>query len=212
MSMNISPEYGVPLSEGADKLPLPVRIEAMAQTVEDLESAGLEVSSTQEDMDVAAVITRAFAADQEKTSVKVNTIKTSTLTPASLLHIRSYLDEFGRNVVHQAVELRNLVTNRLLEESQNPDPRIRIKALELLGKHSDVGLFTDRSEVTITHQTTDELRNKLREKLQKLTRTMEKVAPADDVIDIDAELGISEKEVWVAEDAVSEETDYDHAR
>jgi hypothetical protein len=84
--------------------------------------------------------------------------------------------------------------------------------LELLGKHSDVGLFTDRSEVTITHQTTDELRNKLREKLQKLTRTMEKVAPADDVIDIDAELGISEKEVWVAEDAVSAETDDDHAR
>jgi hypothetical protein len=66
--------------------------------------------------------------------------------------------------------------------------------------------------VTITHQTTDELRNKLREKLQKLTRTTQKITPADDVIDVDAELGLSEKEVWVAEDAVSEETDDDYAK
>lgn len=211
MSVNISPEYGVPISEGTDKLPLHTRLDAMCQTVEHLEENGLEVAPTQDDMDVAAVITRAYAADQEKTSTQVSTIKASTLTPASLLHIRSYLDEFGKNVVHQAVELRNLVTNRLIEESQNPDPRIRIKALELLGKHSDVGLFTDRSEVTITHQTTDELRNKLREKLQKLTRTTQKITPADDVIDIDAELGISEKEVWVADDAVSVETNNSHA-
>jgi len=212
MSINISPEYGVPLSDPADKLPFDIRLEAMVETVADLERAGLDVSPTDEDKEVAAVITRAFAADQQKTSTQVNTIKASTLTPASLLHIRSYLDEFGRNVVHQAVELRNLVTNRLLEESQNPDPRIRIKALELLGKHSDVGLFTDRSEVTITHQTTDELRNKLREKLQKLTRTTQKIDPANDIIDVDAELGLSEKEVWVAEDAVSEETDTNHAK
>jgi hypothetical protein len=211
MSIHISPEYGVPLSEPADKLPLHTRLDAMCQTVEHLEDSGLEVVPTQEDKDVAAVIARAYAADQEKTSTSVNTIKASTLTPASLLHIRSYLDEFGRNVVHQAVELRNLVTNRLLEESQNPDPRIRIKALELLGKHSDVGLFTDRSEVTITHQTTDELRNKLREKLQKLTRTVQKV-PSEGVIDVDAELGLSEKEVWVAEDAISEEIDSNHAQ
>jgi hypothetical protein len=32
------------------------------------------------------------------------------------------------------------------------------------------------------------------------------------VIDVDAELGLSEKEVWVAEDAVSEETDDDYAK
>jgi hypothetical protein len=37
-----------------------------------------------------------------------------------------------------------------------------------LGKISDVGLFTDRSEVTVTHRSTDELRNSLREKLQSI--------------------------------------------
>jgi hypothetical protein len=42
-----------------------------------------------------------------------------------------------------------------------------------------VGLFTDRSEVTVTHQTTDDLRAKLRDKLNKL----KDVTPKGDVIE-----------------------------
>jgi hypothetical protein len=43
-----------------------------------------------------------------------------------------------------------------------------MRALELLGKISDVGLFAERKEVTITHQNTTELQEKLRTKLEKL--------------------------------------------
>jgi hypothetical protein len=50
-----------------------------------------------------------------------------------------------------------------------------MKALELLGKISDVGLFAERTEVTVTHQTTDDLRETLRAKLGKLVK--------DEVID-----------------------------
>jgi acetyl-CoA carboxylase beta subunit len=53
-------------------------------------------------------------------------------------------------------------------ESDSLDPRIRIKALELLGKISDVGLFAERTEVTITNKSTIELENTLRDKLKKL--------------------------------------------
>ena len=73
-----------------------------------------------------------------------------------------------------------MVTNKLVEETENPDPRIRVKALELLGKMSDVGLFTERSEVTVTHQTSDELREKLKEKLLRLkdVTPVEEIVPA----------------------------------
>ena len=43
-----------------------------------------------------------------------------------------------------------------------------MRALELLGKISDVGLFAERKEVTITHQNTSEIQQKLRTKLEKL--------------------------------------------
>jgi hypothetical protein len=48
------------------------------------------------------------------------------------------------------------------------DARIRMKALELLGKLSDVGLFTERSEVTVSNKSTIELENVLKDKLRKL--------------------------------------------
>tara|TARA_B100000787_G_C15911777_1_gene172819 strand:- start:99 stop:446 length:348 start_codon:yes stop_codon:yes gene_type:complete len=104
------------------------------------------------------------------------------------------LTQFGHSVVESAVQVRHLVTNKLIEETENPDPRVRIRALELLGKISDVGLFTDKTEVTITHRTTDELRESLRNKLSKLVNPDEDIIEAEfideDSVDVDAELGI----------------------
>jgi hypothetical protein len=66
-----------------------------------------------------------------------------------------------------------LVTNKLIIETENADPRVRLRALELLGKITDVGLFTERKEVTVTHQNTGDIQEKLREKLEKL-KTLKK--------------------------------------
>jgi len=97
-------------------------------------------------------------------------------------------------VVKSATQVRHLVTNKLIEETENPDPRIRIRALELLGKISDVGLFAEKSEVTITHQTSDDLKEKLREKLSRLVNPAGEVEEAividGDIIDVDKELGL----------------------
>jgi hypothetical protein len=85
------------------------------------------------------------------------------------------------------------VTNKLILESDNPDPKVRIRALELLGKISDVGLFSDRTEITITHQSTDELKQTLRDKLNKLRAKMDvvDVTPIESkAINLDEELGI----------------------
>tara|TARA_R100001224_G_scaffold101555_1_gene73158 strand:- start:253 stop:522 length:270 start_codon:yes stop_codon:yes gene_type:complete len=86
------------------------------------------------------------------------------------------------------------VTNKLIEETENPDPRVRIRALELLGKISDVGLFAEKSEVTITHQSTDDLRERLRSKLTKLVNPVEDAAVIDGKpIDVNEELGLDEE-------------------
>ena len=114
--------------------------------------------------------------------------------PASLILVKDQLNEFSHAVVERAVQIRHLVTNKLLLESANPDPKIRIRALELLGKISDVGLFTERSEVTITHQSTDELKAALREKFNKLRKKLDIVdveeAQPVQTINLDKELGL----------------------
>jgi hypothetical protein len=64
--------------------------------------------------------------------------------------------------------MRTYVTNKLILETENPDPRIRLKSLELLGKISDVGLFTDKTEITLRHRPTEELEQMLRERLTQV--------------------------------------------
>ena len=208
------PELGIEITPDMAYVDLRERAEAACRSIELLEEHGyVAPPETSEDKEVAAALTSAYAVNPQATSQKANNVNTSSMTPASLQNVRTYLDEYGRAVVNHAVELRHTVTNRLIEESQNPDPRIRIRALELLGKVSDVGLFTDRTEVTITHQTTDELRNKLRAKLQRLVSQPDvedaKVAIGEDFIDVDAELGLETPKTAEKAEVFVPETKFD---
>lgn len=98
-----------------------------------------------------------------------NQAATNTLlsSPGTVVHIKAILDEYDKVVVQTAAQLRTYVTNKLIVDSTNPDPRIRLKCYELLGKISDVGLFTDKTEVTMRHRPTEELEQLLRERLMK---------------------------------------------
>jgi len=58
-----------------------------------------------------------------------------------------------------------------------------------------VGLFAEKSEITITHQSTDDLRDKLRSKLAKLVNPEEYepdvIILDGEIVDIDSELGLN---------------------
>jgi antitoxin component HigA of HigAB toxin-antitoxin module len=214
MELELMPELGIEITPDMAYVDLRERAEAACRSIELLQDHGLEVpAETSEDKEIAAALTSAYAVNPQTTSQKANNVNTSALTPPSLQNIRSYLDEYGRAVVGHAIELRHTVTNRLIEESMSADPRIRIRALELLGKISDVGLFTDRTEITITHQTTDELRLKLRAKLQRLvsppTIQDAEVKLGDDIIDVDAELGLDTPKTAEKAEILAENTTFD---
>lgn len=192
MAIHIEPESAVPMRPATEMKDLGVKAAAAAQTVEYLHANGLEVKAGSEDKDVAAALAVAYAENPGKTSKAATPKRIANLTPATLLMTDRILKDFGHSVVKSAVQVRHLVTNKLIEETENPDPRIRIRALELLGKISDVGLFAEKSEVTVTHQTTDDLKDKLREKLTRLVNpeVEDAVILDDGAIDVDRELGL----------------------
>ena len=193
MTIQLTPETGVPLSKRAPKIDLKDRAAACAKTVALLSDHGLEIELTDEDKQAAAALAVSYATDPEKTSTATTDKRTAQLTPAVLRETNLILTEWGRSVVDSAVTVRHLVTNKLITETENPDPRVRLKALELLGKISDVGLFAEKSEVTITHQTTDDLKEKLRNKLKRLTSQRED--PIEDAVIIDGEMVDVDKEL-----------------
>ena len=192
MTLHIKPEIGVEITEADSYIDLKDRAEAAGNTAEQLAEHGLEVQTTQEDRDNAAKLVAAYAENPDNASKKVTNKRAASLTPASLVLTDAILKEFGQSVVENSLHIRHLVTNKLLLESENPDARIRMRALELLGKISDVGLFAEKSEVTITHQSTDDLRARLKGKLEKLIEG--EVVEDATAIDIDEELGPAEEE------------------
>ena len=179
MTLFVEPEIGVPLVEDVPNVDLKERAEAACNTALQLAEHGLDLEPTVEDEDTAARLAIAYADDPEKTSKKVTAKKAAKLTPASIVLTNNILQEFGHSVAESATQIRYLVTNKLLLESENADPRIRLRALELLGKISDVGLFAEKTEVTVTHQSTEDLRNKLRGKLEKLVQPVDDIAEGD---------------------------------
>jgi hypothetical protein len=66
------------------------------------------------------------------------------------------------------LQARNFITNKLITLADSGDPKIELKALELLGKHSDIGLFTERSEITIHHTTSSSLESSIKERIKRL--------------------------------------------
>ena len=204
MTVMLDPEIGVPLPPNIPYIDFRERAAAACATAILLSEHGLDIELNREDKDVAASLTLQYAQDPENTSKQVTSKKAAKLTPASLILTSSILQEFGHSVAESSAQIRYLVTNKLLLESENPDAKIRIRALELLGKISDVGLFAEKSEVTITHQSTDDLRANLRQKLEKLVNPPvyieEAVIIDGDIIDVDVELGLNKpKEAFEGE-------------
>jgi hypothetical protein len=69
------------------------------------------------------------------------------------------------------------------------DPRFELKALELLGKHIDIGLFTERSEITINYKTSNDLENAIKERVKRLLNAeITDITPLYD--SLEEELGI----------------------
>tara|TARA_R100000935_G_C2836773_1_gene168547 strand:+ start:341 stop:937 length:597 start_codon:yes stop_codon:yes gene_type:complete len=193
MALNATPELGISLDDDIGRLDLPERTAALSKTVNTLEDHGLDITPDEIDKEVAATLATAYAQAPSKTSQQVTNTRAATLTPPSIRLANNILEEFNHSVVESSVQLRHLVTNKLIIESENPDPRTRMRALELLGKISDVGLFAEKSEVTITHQTTDDIKERLRSKLTKLVNPEPEIEDAVVLnaadIDIDEALG-----------------------
>jgi hypothetical protein len=67
--------------------------------------------------------------------------------------------------IEQAEELRSMAVTKIVQETEHPDARIRLKALEMLGKVTEVALFTDRVSIKTEEVTDEELEKRIKEKL-----------------------------------------------
>ena len=117
-------------------------------------------------------------------------------TPEAVRHITGMLTAYDWEFVQQAKELRGYTVAKLVEETQNPNANIRLKALGLLGKVTEVGLFTDKVEIKKTDLTEAEIDAKLKEKLAKFMDVSDaEVIDVEDVLKKDEKTNMSSERV-----------------
>lgn len=170
-----SPESGVPLPQNEDYLDVRARAAAACRSMVALKNFhaidfGRLTLSEEEKEDVEHIVDSIVEAETsgKDPSKAVTEKEFSRLSNASVVMVNNILQEYSASVVEDAQKMRNLITNKLLLETEHEDARIRLKALELLGKISDVSLFSEKTEVTVTHQDTGALKAKLVERLERL--------------------------------------------
>ena len=85
------------------------------------------------------------------------------------LQIERLLETLGFQPYKNVEEARNYIVNRLIELSASKDEKSALRALELLGKHHDIGLFTERSEVHVHRTTSVDIEASIRERIRRIS-------------------------------------------
>ena len=154
---------------------------ATAQWLEELGATPDEKINTENQAHLARDAFKMVVSDNDTEDQKTKLLQLKT--PAAVRHITGMLTAYDWEFVQMAKELRGYTVAKLFEETQSPNANIRLKALGLLGKVTEVGLFTDKIEVKKLDLTEDEIDRKLKEKLAKFMNVSD--AEYTDIEEID---------------------------
>jgi hypothetical protein len=168
------------------KLQAAQMLDAQVKTADWLKELGAEddeqvITQAQEQTAVQAFTALTTGAPDPKTAVA------NLQVPAAVRKTVAMLTAYDWKFVEQAQEIRGKAVHQLLDEMEHPDARIRLKAIELLGKVTEIGLFTERVSVKKEELDDQELDNRIREKLAQLNKTVEVEAKEREERNSDAE-------------------------
>ena len=160
-------ESGVDNFTPLEKLDAPQTLGAQKQTVDWLngfidEDEEAKILSNAQEQQVA----NAFAALTTNSPDAKNQLL-NLQVPEEIVSAVAMVSGYQWEFVKQANELRSMSVAKIVKETEHPDARIRLKALELLGKVTEVALFTERVEVNQKEISNEELEKRIREKLSK---------------------------------------------
>jgi hypothetical protein len=186
MAISIIPETNKPLPddfESEEPTTLEKRVKVAANTVKFLVDAGAEIPVSTAEKKEAEEIFKDFTNPDVTPPLNAATNKALSV-PATVQHLYAMLSDYDHQVVQEAVQLRRFVTNKLIEDAGLSDPRHRLKALELLGKISDVGLFSEKTEITVKNLSQEDLESQIKSKLYKILGKTAVVDTTFEVVDV----------------------------
>jgi hypothetical protein len=114
----------------------------------------------------------------------------------TLAYLGGMVAMYSGMVVRDLADLKLYVVNKLLQESEHPDGKVRMQAIKALGEIDGVDAFKKRTEVTLKMQSIEEVEKELADTLSKLKRISN--MPQQPVMDVQA------KEIERLSDAIDD--------
>ena len=145
--------------DGDLDLPFMDEVVIAANTADVLEQLGAPLEVDDKTLKKEKALIKSALKDQNVDALK---------TYPSAMAASAFIKNYGHNLAHDVMEVRAALTNKLLEIANCGDTKFELRALELLGKHSDISLFTERSEITINYKSPDALEAAIKERVKRL--------------------------------------------
>ena len=122
-------------------------------------------------------------------------LNVSRASPGTVIKLEAMLTEYDHEFLNATKRFENYITNKILLETGDEDPKVRLKALELLGKRRGVNLFSDQLEVTIKSKPSEEIEERLNRVLGQYLDKQEDIEDVEELdllsIDLDKEFGLN---------------------
>lgn len=189
-------EYPVPYSTDDEDLDnFADKLASVANTAELLEQLGAVPEMTKETL----------AEEKELLDAAIKNQKVAPLTKSlpAALGAASFLKAYGQSRAFDIDQIRAALTNKLLEIADCGEVKYELKAIELLGKHSDIGLFTERSEINVNYNNPESLESAIVERVKRLLNAdVVDIKPLG--MDLDEELGIYDADFDEVEESEGE--------
>ena len=151
-------------------------IDGKLKTQEWLESLGVKDDDQVVDEAQKKAAQTAFAAITQPLSSEAQKSALATVAvPAAVKHLVGMLTAYDWAFVEQAKEIRGYCISQLVEETKHPDAKIRLRAVELLGKVTEIALFTERVEVKKAELSDAELQAEIDKRLGKYEGLMKTI-------------------------------------
>ena len=171
-----TPQSVVPLTQATpDDI-----VAAQLNTADWLEKMGAPTTDQAQAAAATAAAQQAFSALTTQTPEEQRKALMQLKTPPAVRHLTGMLTAYDWEFVQQAKEIRGYTVAKLVEETEHPNANIRLKALGLLGKVTEVGLFTEKIEVKKTEMSDTELEARIKEKLNRFMGVIDVIDVTED--------------------------------
>jgi hypothetical protein len=115
----------------------------------------------------------------QATPASLKTLKSKKINERET-ELQSLLDQYDYQLPNSISKMRQYVIHKLFKFAEEAEPNLSLKALEILGRVTEIGLFTTKIEIAVTDRPTAELESDLTNLLKNYSQNKEEVREITD--------------------------------